>query len=183
MGRIVSNFFLSLDGVVEAPDQWHFPYFDDEMGEIIGKGMETSTAFLMGRKLYSEWSEYWPAQGPEVPFSEFINTIPKYVVTHRPVEGDLWNNTTVLSDDPAAQVRALKDSTDGDIAMSGCATTVRWLLANDLLDELALLVHPIAVGKGQRLFEDTPTVPLTLLSSEALSSGVLFLRYAPATAA
>jgi dihydrofolate reductase len=181
MGRIVSNFFISLDGVVEAPNEWHFPYFDDAMGRVMGEGMASQTAFLMGRRLYDEWSEYWPQQGDEVPFSSHINNVPKYVVTHRPIEGSLWRNTTVLSDDPAAQVQALKDTTDGDIAMSGCATTVRWLLANDLLDELALLVHPIAVGKGQRLFEDTPTVPLTLLSSEALPSGVLYLRYAPAT--
>jgi dihydrofolate reductase len=181
MGRIVSNFFISLDGVVEAPNEWHFPYFDDAMGRVMGEGMASQTAFLMGRRLYDEWSEYWPQQGDEVPFSSHINNVPKYVVTHRPIEGSLWRNTTVLSDDPAAQVQALKDTTDGDIAMSGCATTVRWLLANDLLDELALLVHPIAVGKGQRLFEDTPTVPLTLLSSEALPSGVLHLRYAPAT--
>ena len=82
----------------------------------------------------------------------------------------------------AEGVRAAKERTDGDIGMSGSATTVRWLLANGLLDELALLVHPIAVGKGQRLFEDTPTTPLTLLSHEALPSGVLHLRYAPAKA-
>ena len=178
MGRIVSNFFISLDGVVEAPDQWHFPYFDEAMGRVMGADMERQTAFLLGRRLYDEWSQYWPAQGPDVPFSSHINTIPKYVLTHRPIEGGLWNNTTVLGADPVAELQSLKERTDGDIAMSGCATTVRWLLANDLLDELALLMHPIAVGKGQRLFEDTPTTPLTLTSSEALPSGVLLLRYA-----
>lgn len=178
MGRIVSNFFISLDGVVEAPDQWHFPYFDDAMGAIVGAGMETTGAFLMGRKLYSEWSEYWPAQGPEVPFSTFINTIPKYVLSST-LADPTWQHTTVLSGD-AAEIRAVKEGTDGDLSLSGCATTVRWLLANGLLDELALLVHPIAVGHGQRLFEDTPTQPLTLVSSQALDSGVLHLRYAPA---
>ena len=180
MGRIVSNFFISLDGVVESPDKWHFPYFDDEMGAVIGKGMETSTAWLMGRRLYDEWSSYWPGQGPEVPFSEFINTIPKYVPSTTLGEAT-WQNTTVLSGDVAAEVRALKASTDGDIGMSGSATTVRWLIANGLLDELALLVHPIAVGSGQRLFEDPTTHPLELLSSSTLGSGVLHLRYAPAS--
>jgi dihydrofolate reductase len=92
-----------------------------------------------------------------------------------------WQNTTVLSDDVAERVREVKASAEGDIGMSGSATTVRWLLANGLLDELALLVHPIAVGSGRRLFEDTPSHPLTLLHSEALGSGVLHLRYAPAT--
>jgi dihydrofolate reductase len=181
MGRIVSNFFISLDGVVERPDQWHFPYFDDAMGRIVGAGMETTSAFLMGRKLYDEWSEYWPQQGPDVPFSDFINTLPKYVVSSTVQEAS-WQNTTVVSGDVAARLHEVKASTDGDIGMSGSATTVRWLIANGLLDELALLLHPIAVGSGQRLFEDTPTTPLTLVHSEALDSGVLYLRYAPATA-
>ena len=164
--------------MVESPDKWHFPYFDDEMGAIIGKGMETSSAWLMGRRLYDEWSSYWPGQGPEVPFSEFINTIPKYVPSTT-LDEATWQNTTVLSGDVASEVQALKDKTDGDIQMSGSATTVRWLLANGLLDELALLVHPIAVGSGQRLFEDTATYPLELRSSSTLGTGVLHLRYAP----
>jgi len=180
MSKIVSNFFISLDGVVEAPDEWHFPYFDDAMGQVMGEGMATQTAFLMGRRLYDEWSQYWPAQAADVPFSEHINNIQKYVVTHRPVEGAPWKNTTVVGADAVAQLRAIKEQGEGDIAMSGSATTVRWLLANDLLDELHLLVHPIAVGKGQRLFEETGTVPLQLLSSATLPSGVLHLRYAPA---
>ena len=180
MGRIVSNFFISLDGVVESPDKWHFSYFDDDMGAIVGQGIATTSAFLMGRKLYGEWSEYWPVQGPDVPFSEFISTIPKYVLSTT-IKDPTWQNTTVISEDVAAKVRALKDGTDGDITMSGSATTVRWLLANGLLDELALLVHPIAVGSGQRLFEDATTYSLKLLSSAPLDSGVLHLRYAPAS--
>jgi hypothetical protein len=77
MGRIVSNFFISLDGVVEAPNEWHFPYFDEAMGRVVGAGMQTQGSMLMGRRLYDEWSEYWPAQGAEVPFSSHINNIPK----------------------------------------------------------------------------------------------------------
>jgi len=180
MGKIVSNFFVSLDGVVQSPDKWHFPYFDDAMGAIIGEGMSTSTGFMMGRKLYDEWSSYWPGQGPDVPFSEFINTIPKYVLSTT-LSNPTWQNTTVISEDVATTVRALKDSRDGDIGMSGSATTACWLLANGLLDELALLLHPIVVGSGQRLFEDTTTHPLKLLSSATLGTGVLHLRYAPAS--
>lgn len=180
MGRIVSNFFISLDGVVEAPDQWHFPYFDQDMGAVVSGGMETTEAFLLGRRLYDEWSQYWPGKDDPEDFGGFINPLPKHVLTHRPVEGELWSNTSVISEDHVAAVQALKDSVSGDIGMSGCATTVRWLLANGLLDELALLVHPIAVAKGQRLFEDTGTVPLKLEESRALSSGVLLLRYSPA---
>jgi dihydrofolate reductase len=182
MARIVSNFFISMDGVVERPDQWHFPYFDDEMGEIVGAGMANTAAILMGHRLYDEWSQYWPAQGDQ-DFGAVINGTQKYVLSHDAFDPD-WANTTVISgpDDAsvAEQVRALKERTDGDITMSGSATTVRWLIAQGLLDELALLVHPIAVARGQRLFEDTGTVPLTLLSSATLPTGVLHVRYAPA---
>jgi dihydrofolate reductase len=179
MGKIVSNFFMSLDGVVEAPDQWHFPYFNDEMGQIIGAGMATTGAFLMGRKLYSEWSEYWPPHADDQEFGTFINELPKYVVSDTLTEA-AWKNTTLIAGHEAAdRLRQLKDETDGDITMSGSATTVRWLLAEGLLDELRLLVHPIAVGHGQRLFDGTPTHPLRLLDSSALGSGVLNLTYAP----
>jgi dihydrofolate reductase len=180
MGRIISNFFMSLDGVVESPDQWHFPYFNDEMGEIVGAGIGTCAAFLMGRVLYDEWSSYWPESEDE--FASFFNEIPKYVVSDSLEKAD-WNNTTIVSGDVADKLREIKASTDGDIQMSGSATTVRWLLENSLVDELALLVHPIAVGHGQRLFEDTKTHPLELKSSRTLSTGVVHLVYAPAEAA
>jgi dihydrofolate reductase len=182
MAKIVSNFFISMDGVVERPDQWHFPYFDDEMGKIVSSGMDTAGAMLMGHTLYGEWSDYWPGQSDDVPFASHINGIAKYVVAHQDFEPK-WQNTTVLSGDDAAiveQIRKVKDSTDGDIAMSGSATTVRWLITQGLLDELALLVHPIAVGKGQRLFQDTETVPLKLLESRTLPTGVMLVRYAVA---
>jgi dihydrofolate reductase len=191
MGKIVSNFFISLDGVVESPDQWHFPYFNDEMGAAIGRGIKTTKAFLMGRVLYQEWASYWPSHGDDVPgvpgepnetsdsFASFINNAPKYVVSTT-LDKAAWNNTTVVSGDVAAQLRELKERTDGDIGMSGSATLVRWLLANGLLDELHLMVHPIAVGHGQRLFEGTPTHPLRLLRHETFTTGVLNLAYAPA---
>jgi dihydrofolate reductase len=179
MGKIVSNFFISLDGVVESPDKWHFPYFNDEMGAAIGKGMETYTAFLMGRVLYEQWSDYWTKQGPDVPFSSFINEVPKFVVSNTLKEAT-WNNTTLVSGDVVGKLRRIKEETEGDIGMSGSATLARWLLANGLLDEFGLMVHPIIVGKGQRLFEDTPTHPLELLRQETFETGVLNLSYAPA---
>jgi dihydrofolate reductase len=178
VGKIVSSFFISLDGVVEAPDQWHFPYFNEEMGGAIGKAAETTDAFLMGRVVYEEWAGYWPTSTDE-PFASFLNNTPKYVVS-RTLQEATWNNTTIINGDVAAGIRDLKDRTQRDIGMSGSATLVRWLLANGLLDRLNLLVHPIVVGKGQRLFEDTPTHPLRLLSQETFSTGVLNLAYAPA---
>lgn len=177
MAKIVSNFFMSLDGVVESPHQWHFPYFNEEMGAAIDRGMETSAAFLMGRVLYEEWAAYWPSQADE-PFASFINNVPKYVVSNS-LETATWNNTTIISGDVAQRLQEIKDQSDGDIGISGSATLVRWLLANGLLDELHLLVHPIAVGHGQRLFEDTPTHALKLVEHETFSTGVLNLTYAP----
>lgn len=179
MGKISANFFISLDGVVEAPDQWHFPYFNDQMGEAIGKGSERSEAFLMGRVVYDMWSEYWPQRGDDVPFAPFINRVPKYVVSNT-LQDPTWNNTTVISGDVAGELRDLKARTTGDITMSGSTVTVRWLLANGLLDELHLMIHPIVVGHGQRLFEDPNTYPLRLTEHETFDTGVLNVTYVPA---
>jgi dihydrofolate reductase len=177
MGRIVSNFFMSLDGVVEAPDQWHFPFFNDEMGAAIGKGMATNRGFLMGRVLYDEWAAFWPSQTDEE-FAPFINNAPKYVVSNSLERAD-WNNTTIVAGDVAQQLEDLKDATDGDLVISGSATLVRSLLADGLIDELRLLVHPIVVGHGARLYESDTTHTLELVSQEVFSTGVLNLAYAP----
>lgn len=178
MGRIVSNFFITLDGVVEAPYEWQGDAFDDAMGEVMAAGLATQSAFLLGRTLYDEWSSYWPGATDE-PFATHINTIPKYVVSGTLTEAS-WSNTTVIPGDGAAdRVRELKASVDGDIATSGSATTVRWLLGEGLVDELALLVHPVAWGTGQRLFESPPAHRLELLHAAALPTGVVHLRYAP----
>jgi dihydrofolate reductase len=182
MRKIKSNFFISLDGVVEAPDKWHFPYFDDEMGAAVGAGFATTDAMLMGRVLYDEWAGYWPEHADE-PFGDVMNSMKKYVVSNSLQAAD-WQNTEIVSGDGAAQQLAdLKASDGGDISMSGSATTVRWLLREGLLDELNLLVHPIVVGDGlARLFPpDEQTTPLELLSAETFKSGVLNLSYAPAT--
>ncbi|MDQ3484256.1 MAG: dihydrofolate reductase family protein [Actinomycetota bacterium] len=179
MAKIVSNFFMSLDSVVESPDQWHFPYFNEEMGVAMGRVMQTSTAFLMGRVLYEEWAAHWPSKGDDDPFALFINNAPKYVVSDS-LHTATWSKTTIVSDDVAQRLRDVKAQTEGDIGISGSATLVRWLLANGLLDELHLLVHPIVVGHGQRLFEDTPTHALELVEHETFSTGVLNLTYAPA---
>jgi dihydrofolate reductase len=180
--KLKSNFFISLDGVVESPDQWHFPYFDDAMGAAVGAAFATADAMLMGRVLYDEWAAYWPEHANE-PFGDVINPIRKYVVSDSLQAAD-WQNTEVIAGHEAARRLAeLKAGDGGDIAMSGSATTVRWLLREGLLDELNLLVHPIAVGRGlARLFPpDEPSVPLQLLRAETFETGVLNLAYAPAT--
>ena len=179
MRKIKSNFFIALDGVVEAPDKWHFPYFDDEMGAAVGAGFATTDAMLMGRVLYDEWAAYWPEHADE-PFGDVMNSMKKYVVSNSLQAAD-WQNTEIVSGDVTQTLSDLKSQEGGDISMSGSATTVRWLLREGLLDELNLLVHPIAVGSGlARLFPpDEPTVALELLSSQAFKSGVLNLSYGP----
>ncbi len=180
MRKIKSNFFISLDGVVESPDKWHFPYFDDDMGAAVSGGFATTDAILMGRVLYDEWSAYWPDHEAE-PFGDIINPMQKYVVSNSLQSTD-WRNTEIINGDVAQKLTDIKNQDGGDISMSGSATIVRWLLREGLLDELNLLVHPIAVGAGMaRLFPpDEPTIPLELLNAETFKSGVLNLRYGPA---
>ena len=179
MRKIKSNFFISLDGVVESPDKWHFPYFDDEMGAAVGAGFATADAILMGRVVYDEWAAYWPDHADQ-PFGDVINSIQKYVVSNS-LQAAEWENTEIISGNVAQKLIDLKASDGGDIAMSGSPTTVRWLLRERLVDELNLLMHPIVVGEGMaRLFPaDEPRIPLELLSAETFKTGVLSLSYAP----
>jgi dihydrofolate reductase len=178
--KIKSYFFISLDGVVESPDTWHFPYFDDEMGAAVGAGFAGADALLMGRVLYDEWAAYWPEHADQ-PFGDVMNSIKKYVVSNS-LQTAEWQNSEIISGDAAQQLTDIKAEDGGDINMSGSATTVRWLLREGLLDELNLLVHPIVVGDGlARLFPpDEPTIRLELLSAQTFKTGVLTLSYAPA---
>ncbi len=175
MRKITAAFFMSLDGVVESPDKWHFPYFNDEMGAAIGASMAEADALLLGRVNYQDWAAYWPSSDDE--FAGFLNNVPKYVVSTT-LEEATWNNSTLIKDDVAAQITRLKQQPGKNIAMSGSATLVRWLLENDLLDVLQLMIHPIVVGSGQRLFSDTSAQkPLKLVASTTFSSGVVYLTY------
>jgi dihydrofolate reductase len=178
--KIKSYFFISLDGVVESPDKWHFPYFDDEMGNAVSAGFATADAILMGRVLYNEWAGYWPEHADE-PFGDVMNSIKKYVLSNS-LQSAGWQNSEIIGGDVAQKLSDIKAQDGGDITMSGSPTTVRWLLREGLLDELNLLVHPIVVGDGMtRLFApDEPRIPLELLSAQPFKTGVLNLSYAPA---
>ncbi len=180
MRKIKSNFFISLDGVVEAPDRWHFPYFDEEMGAAVGAGFATTDAMLMGRVLYDEWAAYWPEHADD-PFGDVMNSMKKYVVSNSLDKAE-WQNSEIVSGDVAAKLTDIKAQDGADISMSGSPTTVRSLLREGLVDELNLLVHPIVVGDGlARLFPpDEPRIPLELLNAQTFKSGVLNLSYGPA---
>ena len=180
MRKIKLYFFISLDGVVESPDKWHFPYFDEEMGAAVGAGFSAAGALLMGRVLYDEWAAYWPEHADE-PFGDVMNSIKKYVVSGS-LQTAEWQNSEIITGDVAQKLTEIKAQDGGDIAVSGSATTVRWLLRGGLLDELNLLVHPILVGDGlARLFPpDELSISLELLSAQTFKTGVLNLSYAPA---
>jgi len=180
MRKIVAGLFISLDGVFEAPDQWHFPYFNDEMGEVVGGQMAESDCMLLGRVTYEEFAAYWPGQtsdGEAGELADFMNDTPKYVVSSTLTQAD-WKNTTLIDGNNAVEeLNKLKEQPGKDISITGSGTLVRTLLRAGVLDELRLLVHPIVVGHGKRLFDDGETVPLALADSKTLSTGVLALTY------
>ena len=179
MRKIVASFFMSLDGVVEAPDQWHFPYFSDEMGAAVGALMAESDAMMMGRVTYDAWAAYWPGKtDKDDPFADFINNIRKYVVSST-LDTAEWQNSTLVSGDLTEEITKLKRQPGKTIGISGSTNLVRSLMRHGLLDELRLLVHPIVVGKGQRLFEEGLEIPMKLTSSETFPTGVLSLAYQP----
>ena len=182
MRKVVASEFVSLDGVVESPDKWHFPYFNDQMGEAIGAAMAASDAMLMGRVLYEEWAAFWPNQDPdENPVAARMNGVRKYVVSTTLEEPLEWQNSTLIGDNVAEEISRLKEQPGKDISISGSPTLVRSLLEDDLLDELRLMVHPIVVGSGKRLFEEGgDQKALELLDSETFSTGVVYLTYQPA---
>jgi dihydrofolate reductase len=182
MRKVVASEFVSLDGVVEAPDKWHFPYFNDQMGDAIEAAMAASDAMLMGRVLYEEWAAFWPNQDPdENPVAARMNGVRKYVVSRTLEEPLQWQNSTLIGDDVAEVISRLKEQPGKDISISGSPTLVRSLLEDGLLDELRLMLHPIIVGSGKRLFEDgSDQKPLQLVDSKTFSTGVVYLTYRPA---
>ena len=179
MRKIVAGLFISLDGVVEAPDTWHFPYFNEEMGAVVAAQMEAADTLLLGRRTYEEFAGFWPNQSNDDPFAAKMNNARKVVVSTT-LEAATWQNSTLIRDNVAEAIRQLKQQPGTQIGMTGSGTLVRWLLRERLLDELWLLVHPIVVGSGKRLFpEGCERTPLKLAQSQTFSTGVLSLMYQP----
>jgi dihydrofolate reductase len=183
MGKVVAAEFVSLDGVMESPDKWHFPYFDEEMGQAVEEGFAASDAMLMGRVNYEEWAAYWPQQDPEEnPIAATMNGRRKYVVSTTLEEPLEWSNSTLIKGNEfAEEIGNLKEQEGKDIVISGSGTLVRSLLRDGLLDELKLMIHPIVVGSGKRLFEEGEgQTKLELVDARTFSTGVLYLTYRPA---
>ncbi|WP_327733696.1 dihydrofolate reductase family protein [Streptomyces nojiriensis] len=187
MRKIKAQLFISLDGVVEAPDQWHFPYFNEEMGAAVDATLGRADTLLLGRRTYDSFAGAWPdreaAGGEDAPFAKVLGDARKIVVSNGPYDFT-WRNSELLVGDLTTAVAALKNEPGADtpVWISGSVSVVRQLVAAGLLDELNLLLHPIAVRNGMRLFEeDAPSIPLELVSAETFRTGVLNLFYAVAT--
>jgi dihydrofolate reductase len=186
MARIVSTLFTSLDGVVEIDPEWHFPYFDEQMGAAVTDDYAGMGAILIGRVTYDSFAGAWPdreaAGEQDAAFAKILGDTRKIVATRG--TADLgWRNVEATPDAVAAARGLREDASIDKVVVPGSITIVRELLAAGLLDELRLLVHPIAARRGERLFDDgEERYPMRLLLAEPFGSGVVRLVYAPTTA-
>ena len=183
MRKVVAVELVSLDGVIEAPEEWAFSYSNKEMEEANTAGMAASDAMLLGRVTYEGLAAFWPNQPGGTPMVDYINSVPKFVVSRTLGEPLEWNNSTLIKGDVAEGVAELKQRAGKDISIIGSAALVRSLLKDGLLDELRLMVHPVVLGGGKRLFEDGgDRKDLELVDSKTFGTGVLYLTYRPASA-
>ena len=183
MRKITAGLFISLDGVIEAPEKWHFPYYNTEMGAAVDAQLGAANTLLFGRKTYEAFAEAWPeresSEEGDAEFAKKLGDARKIVVSSQQPALS-WRNSELLKGDLVEGVTALKNEPGGDIAMSGSVSVVRQLLEVGLLDELHLLVHPVAIRKGMRLFDESgTTLPLKLLRSETFETGVLYHVFGP----
>ncbi|MFJ8086460.1 dihydrofolate reductase family protein [Streptomyces sp. NPDC096205] len=180
MRKIVAGLFMSLDGVVEAPEKWSMPYSTPETTQALMRLFDDADAALLGRTTYEEWSAFIPhVTNEQVPTADWMNASPKYVVSTTLTGVDGWHNShLVTGDDIVGRIRALKEQPGGTINVGGSISLVRWLMANDLLDDLYLQILPVVAGAGRTL-ADGEQIPMTLVSTRAFANGVIEAHYTP----
>ena len=195
--RILISEFMSLDGVIQAPggpDEdteggfehggWSMPFFDPEaMGPVLEEVMQSTAALLFGRRTWQTMAAAWPGRAGD-PFADRMNEIPKYVASRTLTQDDLdWNNSTLLpADDVVGAVRDLRTDIGSDIQVMGSANLASVLISNDLVDEYRLMIEPILLGGGKRLFpEDGHARTLELVATSTTSTGVHICTYRPAS--
>ena len=193
--RIVISEFMSLDGVCQAPGGpeedtdggflhggWSLPFFDPEvMGAAIGEGFGNTEALLFGRRTWQGMAKAWPERAGDA-FADSMNAIEKHVVSSTLTEADLtWNNSNLIKADGAIEaIRTLKHRDGGDIQVMGSLTLARSLIAADLVDELSLMIEPVTLGGGKRLFpDDGGARPMELVSQTLAKTGVMICKYRP----
>jgi dihydrofolate reductase len=189
MRKLIVSEFMTLDGVVQAPGGenedrdggfahggWTMPYWHDDIGKSFASLMQDTDALLLGRRTYVTHAEAFEPMAPGDPFGDFMNTPAKYVVSKTLTKG-IWRNTTILRGDVVEDVRALKAQPGKNIFTDGSSQLVRTLLAHDLVDGLHLLVYPLAVGGGKRLFPEGTLTRFELKAATPYPSGVVGLHY------
>ncbi|MET8089290.1 dihydrofolate reductase family protein [Micromonospora sp. NPDC005220] len=188
MAKVISTLFISADGVAEIDPDWHFPYFDENMGRAVTEDYDAAAdVLLIGRVTYDSFAGAWPdreaAGGEDAPFAKQLGDTRKVVVSRQPLEFS-WRNSELINGDLLDAVTALKaDAGVRGILIPGSISVVQQLLAAGLVDELRLLVHPVAARKGRKLFDEgEPAYHLRLVASEAFPTGVLRVIYAPGPA-
>lgn len=187
MAKVVSTLFISADGVAEIDLDWHFPYFDENMGRAVGEDYDTADVLLIGRVTYDSFAGAWPgreaAGGEDAPFAKQLGDMRKVVVSRQPLELG-WRNAELIDGDLVGAVTALKAAAGvRGILIPGSVSVVQQLLAAGLVDELRLLVHPVAARKGRRLFDEGDTrYHLKVTATEVYPTGVIRVIYTPAEA-
>lgn len=179
--KVISGLFISLDGVTESPDQWQFDLFDDDMASSLEAHLAAEDTILMGRVTYQEWMGYWPKSKDE-PYASHINNTPKIVVSTSldKVEWGQWDNIRLVRDNLGEEIARLKQQPGKHIGVAGSSTLVQSMLQDDLIDELVLMVHPVIVGHGRRLFKEGGDLKrLQLVNSKVTGTGVMLLTYQP----
>jgi dihydrofolate reductase len=180
MRKVTAGLFSSIDGVVEAPNEWQ-PAFDEEMGAVLSRMLEEQDAVLLGRVTFTEWAGYWPASTDE-PFASYINSTQKYVASTTLGSVDQWPNSTLIKGSVAGFLAELRQQDGGTIGTAGSPSLVRSLIEQGLLDELTLMISPVVAGGGRkRLFaDDAALTRFELAHAQPTSSGTLIATYRPA---
>jgi len=178
MRRIVVSEFVTLDGVAEEPGKWSFPFWNEEIGKFKFDELFSSDALLLGRVTYQGFAKAWPSMHDEAGYGKRMNGFPKHVVS-RTLEKLDWNNSHLIKGDVEKEVSKLKQQPGQDLLIFGSGQLVNALMQHDLIDEYRLLVYPIVLGSGKRLFSDANKANLKLVETKTFGSGVVLLRYQP----
>ena len=187
MRKVVVSEFVSLDGVMEDPGGaekfehggWTMPYWSDEIGKVKFDELFASDALLLGRVTYQGFAKAWPSMKDEAGFADRMNSIPKYVVSTTLEEVE-WNNSRLIKGNVVEEIFRLKQQPGQNILIGGSAKLVQALMQHGLIDEYWLLVYPVVLGSGKRLFQEVSKTTLKLVETRAFSSGVALLHYQPA---
>ena len=178
MRRVITSTMVTLDGVMEAPDNWAFQFWNDELAKWALDELLASDALLIGRATYQGFADHWPSATDEAGLADRMNGLPKYVVSTTLEEPLEWNNSSLIKENVAEEVSKLKQQPGQDILVLASADLVHTLMQHDLIDEYRIRVTPVVVGSGKRLFRDgSDTKVLKLVKTKAFASGVVILTY------